>query len=91
MPETSEAAKGYPKLVYQHIASRRQPKVRGKGTVTIAFTLNQDGSIAYAKVAKSSGRKRIDKAALNHVKRAAPFPRPPAEATLNFVLPISIR
>lgn len=87
----SEAAKGYPKLVFQHIASKPQRKVRGKGTVTIEFKLTPQGTIAYAKIAKSSGRSRIDKAALNHVKRAAPFPTPPAQATLNFVLPISIR
>jgi protein TonB len=91
VPEVSEEAKGYAKIVYQHIASKPQRKVRGKGTVTIEFKLNTDGSIAYAKIIKSSGRTRVDKAALNHVKRAAPFPKPPAHAGLSFTLPVSIR
>lgn len=91
VPEVSEEAKGYAKIVYQHIASKPQRKVRGKGTVTIDFKLHTDGSLAYAKISKSSGRARVDKAALNHVKRAAPFPAPPAQAGLTFTLPISIR
>ena len=91
VPEVSKEAKGYAKIVYQHIASKPQRKVRGRGTVTIEFKLTTNGSIAYAKVVKSSGRTRVDKAGLNHVKRSAPFPTPPSQASLTFTLPISIR
>ncbi len=86
----SEAAKNYPSKIYQHLAKLRQRKVRGKGTVVIEFEIKPDGSIAYAKVAQSSGRSRVDKAALNHVRRAGPFPTPPEKAMVKFSLPIKI-
>ena len=91
VPEVSEQAKGYTKLVNQHIANTPRRPVRGKGTVVIEFELNASGHIVYATIATSSGRSRIDKAALKHLRRAAPFPPPPAQAIRIFTLPFSFR
>ena len=91
VPELSEQAKGYTKLVNQHIANTPRRPVRGKGTVVIEFELNASGQIVYATIATSSGRSRIDKAALKHLRRAAPFPPPPARAIRKFTLPFSFR
>ena len=91
VPELSEQAKGYTKLVNQHIANTPRRPVRGKGTVIIEFELNANGQIVYATIATSSGRSRIDKAALKHLRRAAPFPPPPAQAIRKFTLPFSFR
>ena len=34
---------------------------------------------------------RVDRAAVAHVKRASPFPKPPAGAQTRFVIPIEFR
>jgi protein TonB len=49
-----------------------------EGRVKIRFVVSKDGSLADIKILKSSRYKNLDEAALAAVKRAAPFPRPPA-------------
>lgn len=43
------------------------------GTVTLQIYVNEEGRVVDAKVAKSSGHKRLDEAAVKHVKRAWRF------------------
>jgi len=48
-----------------------------EGCVTIRFVITPEGAVREVKVAKRSGNKALDQAALDAVKDAAPFPKPP--------------
>lgn len=56
----------------QHYPSSAQQMER-EGRVTVFFTLLHDGKATNIKVAKSSGTKSLDRAALSAVEHAAPF------------------
>lgn len=49
-----------------------------QGRVKVKFVLLADGSLKEVQVVKSSQHSNLDDAAVNAVKKAAPFPRPPA-------------
>ncbi len=49
-----------------------------QGRVKVKFVLLADGSLKEVQVVKSSRHKNLDDAAVTAVKKAAPFPRPPA-------------
>lgn len=49
------------------------------GLVRVAFTIRTDGTVADLRVVRSSGRRALDECALDDVRAAAPFPRPPEE------------
>ncbi len=64
------------------------------GTVKVAFEIDAGGALASERVAQSSGSASLDKAALLLVRRAAPFPAPPAHAAsgdTSFVVPVRFR
>ncbi len=64
------------------------------GTVKVAFEIDPKGALASERVAQSSGSATLDKAALLLVRRAAPFPAPPAHAAsgdTSFVVPVRFR
>lgn len=48
-----------------------------EGRVTIRFVITPEGGVREVEVAKRSGNKALDQAALRAVQDAAPFPRPP--------------
>ncbi|MBL7179074.1 MAG: energy transducer TonB [Desulfobacterales bacterium] len=48
-----------------------------EGCVTIRFVITPEGGVRGVEVAKRSGNKALDQAALKAVKDAAPFPKPP--------------
>ncbi len=82
------AASNYPGRVNRHIARRGRPSVGVPGRAVIRFTLKSNGRLASASVARSSGSAKLDRAALKLVRRAAPFPRPPAGAQRTFTISI---
>jgi protein TonB len=49
-----------------------------QGRVKVKFVLLADGSLKEVQVVKTSRHKNLDEAAVTAVKKAAPFPRPPA-------------
>jgi protein TonB len=49
-----------------------------QGRVRVKFVLLGDGSLKDVQVVKSSRHRNLDEAAVNAVKKAAPFPKPPA-------------
>ena len=85
------AISNYPGQVYRRIQHLRQRRVAEKGTVRIQIRISKSGGLGSIRVVASSGSRRIDQAALDHVRRAAPFPRPPAGAQTTFVVPIAFR
>ena len=48
--------------------------MRRGGKVTIAFTLNKNGSIDVLEIVQSSGHRSLKKAALKAIKLASAFP-----------------
>lgn len=54
-----------------------RPSTRGAGRTVISFALSAGGGLRYARIARSSGDQRLDRAALTAVRRSTPFPRPP--------------
>lgn len=49
-----------------------------EGRVKVRFVIIADGNISSLKVVKHAGHASLNTAALNAVKKAAPFPRPPS-------------
>lgn len=85
------AAANYPGKVFAKIARTRQRNAGGRGVVHVSFHVSASGQAVRVAVSRSSGNARVDKAALAHIKRAAPFPRPPSGARTRFVIPIEFR
>ena len=62
-----------------------------EGVASLAFTIDRKGNVLSSQIATTSGSAVLDAEVLALVKRAAPFPPPPAEvadADLSFVVPI---
>lgn len=57
-----------------------------QGTVEAAFIINRDGTVSGLSLRKSSGADILDQAALDAIRKAAPFAFPPAPARI--VLPV---
>ena len=62
-----------------------------EGVASLAFTIDRKGNVLSSQIATTSGSAVLDAEVLALVKRAAPFPPPPAlvaDADLSFVVPI---
>ncbi len=64
-------------------ATRRQPGV-GKGVVVVGFSVAGDGGVARVGILQSSGNPALDRLAVGHIERSAPFPPPPAGVGRSF-------
>ena len=85
------AASNYPGLVMQRISRVRKPRVGASGTATVRFSVSPSGGLANVSVARSSGSPRLDRAALQVIRRAAPFPKTPPGAQRSFQIRIEGR
>jgi TonB family protein len=74
-------------------AAKRYPagaRERGEsGRPVLAFTLTPTGAVAGATIARSSGHAELDAETLAMLRRAAPFPKPPAGAPRSFSIGVS--
>ena len=62
-----------------------------KGTAQLAFSLDRQGKVTAARVTQSSGSGALDQEALELVRRAQPFPPPPAAmpgAQIDLTVPV---
>ena len=90
----SAAAASWQRSLVARLARLQQypPQARGvQGVVSLAFNIDRHGNLVSSRIVKSSGSALLDAAALDLIKRAAPFPPPPAEiadSELSFVVPI---
>jgi periplasmic protein TonB len=50
---------------------------RSRGTAQVFFSIDRQGQVTASRVVKSSGSAALDRAALDMIARAAPFPPPP--------------
>ena len=67
----------YAAAVMRHLMRYRRQNTVGTGAAYIHFTVIEDGRCRDIGVARSSGSSRFDHAAMQLVRRAAPFPQPP--------------
>jgi periplasmic protein TonB len=78
------AASNYPGEVLRRIQRTRQARSPARGQVLVAFRVDDRGALASLTVARSSGHPGLDQTALDHIRRAAPFPPPPNGAERQF-------
>lgn len=85
------AAANYPGQVMRQIQRTRRERVNARGSAQVSFTIAANGGLAALGIARSSGSARLDQVALQQIRRAAPFPRPPTGAQRSFTLRIDGR
>ncbi|MGH1414759.1 MAG: cell envelope integrity protein TolA [Pelagimonas sp.] len=85
------AVSNYPGLVMRKLSRVSRPRIKARGSATVSFRISATGGIAGASISRSSGSAALDKAALQLVRRAAPFPKPPAGAKRSFSIAIKGR
>jgi periplasmic protein TonB len=75
--------------------ARNKPTGLGRsGEVEVSFGVTPSGDLSYASLTQSSGNERLDEAALEAIRRSAPFGPPPADASaaqLCFSIPFYFR
>lgn len=76
-PRADEVLQRYQDLVWRMIMARRPPAVHLRGEAQIAFHLMPDGAPCDIRVARTSGDPMLDRLAMDTVRRAGPFPKPP--------------
>lgn len=79
---TAAAASAYFSQIRSHLERNKEYPalaLRGRieGTVTVRFTIRNDGTVALARIVTSSGYNLLDQSALRTVHISAPFPKPP--------------
>ncbi|MBQ2259816.1 MAG: TonB family protein [Loktanella sp.] len=79
-----EAVANYPGQVLRQITRLRRQNAPARGSVLVNFAISGSGALADVAVARSSGSGQLDQMAMDHIRRAAPFPPPPAGAQTAF-------
>ena len=74
----------YAKAVMKKVRATKKQAGAGKGVVVIGFVVAGDGGLADVKILQGSGNAALDRIALDHIRRAAPFPPPPEAAGRSF-------
>ncbi len=94
----SAAGIGYLKANFSYIRDmitrriiypERARKMGWQGKVKVSFVISSDGFVKDIRILESSGVEILDRNAVETVKKASPFPRPPVAAQL--IIPISYR
>ncbi|MER8399860.1 TonB family protein [Mesorhizobium sp. M1348] len=89
------AVTNYPgKIRSKLVRALNSTRTRATGTATVAFTVGSNGSVRSARLTGSSGVAALDKAALDAVRRASPFPPIPdgaGRSAWQFEVPLGIR
>lgn len=86
-----QAAAAYPNVVMRRISRVRRQNTRIRGVAVVAFRIGSGGQLTSVSVGRSSGSAELDRIAINHVRRAAPFPPPPSGARTSFSVQIQGR
>lgn len=86
-----QAAANYGNEVMRRIQRTRQERAPARGVAVVAFRIAASGQLAAVSIAQSSGNAELDAIALNHIRRAAPFPPPPQGARTSFSVQIGGR
>jgi periplasmic protein TonB len=78
------ASASYGRAVLAQISRTRKMRAPSRGRTVVAFSIGEGGALASVAVVQSSGSPELDQVALDHIRRAAPFPQPPAGAQRQF-------
>ncbi|MCU4651381.1 TonB family protein [Roseibacterium sp. SDUM158016] len=78
----------YAQRVNRHLARMRRPNSSFPGSAVVSFTIAPGGGLAAISISQSSGDAAFDALALDHVRRAVPFPAPPVGAETRFAVAI---
>jgi len=98
-PQPNSVGKEYTSKVRELIDQQKEypllaRRIGAEGTVYIKFILARDGRLKQAEVSRSSGRRILDKAAIDAVTRVNRFPAVPDDMVgpdLNFELPLAFK
>lgn len=71
------AIENYGGKVMRRILKTRKVRAPARGTAVVGFSIAPDGRLASLRVLRSSGSADLDAVALDHLRRAQPFPKPP--------------
>jgi periplasmic protein TonB len=83
-PQAGNAtASSYPGLVMRKLSRTSRPSAGRRGSAIVGFEVGAGGELRRVLILRSSGHESVDRAAMDHVSRAAPFP-PPPEAQVRF-------
>lgn len=85
------SAANYPGQVFRKLSQTQRPRLVGRGSAQVAFSVAPNGGLAGLRLARSSGSSAIDAAALRHVRKSAPFPSPPPGAQRSFGFTFSVK
>ena len=66
----------------------KRQRVNIRGAALVRFSIAANGALRAASIVKSSGSAKLDSIALAQVRRAAPFPAPPAGARTTYTVRI---
>jgi protein TonB len=86
-----QAAATYGNVVMRKISRTRRERIRARGTAIVQFQVASSGQLGSIGIVQSSGNADLDSAAMNHIRRTAPFPAPPTGAVTSFTIPIEWR
>ena len=84
------AISNYPGKVQSKIHRTRQRRSSGRGKVLVRFSVTRNGGLGSVAVARGSGVQSVDSMAIDHIRRAAPFPPPPPGARTRFTMWVQI-
>jgi protein TonB len=85
------AVTNYPGKVRSKL-SRAVRRGRDSGEVHVTFVVGRSGGVSSVRVSRSSGKPALDQAAIDAVRRAAPFPPiPDGRASWPFTIPLTFR
>jgi protein TonB len=87
----SRAVSRYPGQVQRRLSRTRRARINVRGEARVTFSIAPSGALASVSISRSSGNAELDAAALDHVRRAAPFPAPPAGAQRRYTVPFAGR
>jgi protein TonB len=76
-------------IIKRIIYPERAREMGWQGKVKVSFVISSDGLVKDIRIIKSSGVDILDRNAVETVKKASPFPKPPVAAQL--IIPISYR
>ena len=85
------SASTYPGLIMRKLSRAGKPRVNARGTAVVAFRIAANGGLASVSLARNSGSAVLDQAALQLVRKAGPFPKPPEGARRSFSVQITGR
>ncbi len=92
-PTEDAALRAYQEQVWRMIMARRPPGARLTGGAMVGFHLMADGAPCDIEIVRTSGDPMLDRLAVHTVRRAGPFPKPPAgvDASTRFQIWFRIR